>query len=139
MSESSTHQQLVRIAYEKIASLVPPGNAIFIEADTPETTRPTRVLDGFIPDVYYSFDKITIIGEAKTEKDFDRQHSIEQYKSYLNTLEISSNEGHRAILLISVPWLISHHAVNMFKAMKKRLGIEVAIIVITDNHKEYKI
>ena len=74
------------------------------------------------------------IGEAKTELDFDRKHSKEQYDSYLEELDNYDGEGW---LVISVPWQIVPTAKNYFKRKKNIKGIQCKIIILNELGKEH--
>ena len=40
--------------------------------------------EGYVPDLYYKYNDLIIIGEAKTENDLERVHSINQFESLYN-------------------------------------------------------
>ena len=90
--ESLKHHNLVKKMYEYIVN----GENIvvsLIESDIFEVDgKVTRMPEGFIPDLYYKYNGLLIIGEAKTDKDFEREHSLQQYISYLKYLKKYSNE-----------------------------------------------
>lgn len=101
--ESLKHHNLVKKMYEYIVN----GENIvvsLIESDIFEVDgKVTRMPEGFIPDLYYKYNGLLIIGEAKTDKDFEREHSLQQYISYLKYLKKYSNEC-RCIFIIAVSW-----------------------------------
>ena len=87
--ESRTHHSLVTMLYEYISDFSEVEQSL-IESDIYEVGGSvTRMAEGFVPDLYYNHNKLTIIGEAKTEEDLERSHSIEQYKSYIKHLKNS--------------------------------------------------
>ena len=136
MSESEKHQELIKLAVNCVFSLVPENNKVLVECDTPETKRPTHILGGYIPDVYYEFDKQLIIGEAKTYKDFSTRHSQDQIEAYLITLDASASYE-SVTLVISIPWEITAQAFNYLKAKKLKHNQSIKIIIITDGNKRY--
>ena len=81
--ESSTHINLVNIITKYVSSIVPVSNRCLIEVDSSGEKSLVRSINNFIPDVYYSFDELLIIGEAKSENDFLRTHSKNQYDAYI--------------------------------------------------------
>ena len=76
--ESKAHHLLVKIIIDyALNSLGVKYN--LIESDIFEVTgNITRMKEGYIPDFYYDYDNLTIIGEAKRESDLDREHSLKQ-------------------------------------------------------------
>jgi hypothetical protein len=74
------------------------------------------------------------IGEAKTELDFERKHSKEQYDSYIEELNNFDGEGW---LVISVPWQVVPTAKNYFRRKKLMDGLQFEIIILNDLGKEY--
>lgn len=89
------------------------------------------MLEGFIPDVYYSYNKLTIIGEAKTEKDLERQHSIMQYKAYIKHLQKRIDNGYECILIIAVPWQATISAYKIIKKLAKESN-KLKIIIMDE-------
>ena len=84
MSESDQHKKLVELIIEYIEVCVGKENSCFIESDISDD-RPLPLLteEGFRPDVVYEYNRLMIIGEAKTSDDVLREHSLLQYASYL--------------------------------------------------------
>lgn len=129
MSESRKHIDLVKIAYEKISTMIPCSNVVFIECDSSDSSKPTRVIGNFVPDIYYCYGNQLIIGEAKTVEDFDRKHSLQQYESYLFECE---NYPFDSALVVSVPWQIQLTAKNYFKRWKIRNNGKTEILIINE-------
>ena len=125
--ESQSHIDLVKVAINYIRTIVPSDNFDFIQIDSAGSNNPIKFVGNFVPDIYYSYDSMLIIGEAKTINDFDRPHSKEQYEAYI--IECDMHDG-KAILVISVPWQFVITAKNYFKRIKvcKRTSFEVVII-----------
>ena len=129
MSESQNHIALVQVAYNYIKEEVHDSCWCLIECDSATTGRPLKVINGFIPDVYYCYQGKIVIGEAKTEADFDRRHSQEQYHSYM--VEMLSY-GENATMVIAVPWNCVMTAKNYFRRLKGALGYQGRIIVLNE-------
>ena len=114
--ESAVHHNLVKKIYNYV-STYPNIEKKLIESDIFEIKENvTRMLEGYIPDVYYNYNNITIIGEAKTENDLETAHSINQYISYLQHLKIHANNGSECVFIIAVPWQASISAYKIITA-----------------------
>ena len=115
MSESRSHIELVKVAYQYIINLVPEEKRCLIQIDSADSMRPNKVRGGFIPDVQFWDESLYVIGEAKTLNDFEREHSREQYISYIN--ECKDFQG-KSILVVAVPWQLVITAKNYFLRLK---------------------
>ena len=129
MSESRAHIELVAIAVDYVKTLVSPELHAIIQYDSADSTRPTKVIGNYIPDVYFWNREQLIIGEAKTINDFDRPHSCAQYDAYIK--ECKTFFG-KSTLVISVPWQIVVTAKNYFRRMKRDLEADVSIVIINE-------
>ena len=127
--ESKEHINLVKIAYKYIEGIVSEEERQLIHCDREGYIMDIRVINNFIPDVYYYNGKEMIIGEAKTEDDFERKHSKEQFDSYIK--ELSYFSGKR-VLVVSVPWQIEMTAKNYFYRKKKLLEYSIEIVILND-------
>ncbi|WP_434510492.1 hypothetical protein [Desulfitobacterium sp. AusDCA] len=128
MSESIQHIALVRILEHRAKELIPKELWTLILLDTPESKEaPPSTTEGYRPDLYFCFNKILIVGEAKTSKDVERTHSKAQYLSYLKKCSIF--EG-KAYLLLAVPWIEKITATNLLIQMKKCNQINCNIEVL---------
>lgn len=132
--ESQAHIDLVKIAYQYISEKIEEENRPLIETDSSGNNSSFRVQGNFIPDVYYSLNGRMFIGEAKTELDFERKHSKDQYDSYLEELNDFDGEGW---LVISVPWQMVPTAKNYFKRKKNNEDIQCTIIILNELGKEH--
>lgn len=66
MGESAVHQQLIKLIISDIIDTVGKDNACFIMSDVIDNYPLSPLTnEGFRPDVYYQYDDILIIGEAK--------------------------------------------------------------------------
>lgn len=129
MSESRNHVDLVAVAVEYIKTIVAPDLHAIIQYDSADSSRPTKVVGNFIPDVYYWHADRLIIGEAKTINDFDRIHSRNQYDAYMK--ECRDFWG-ASTLVICVPWQIVATAKNYFRRLKKEYNADVPVIIINE-------
>lgn len=136
MSESREHIELVAVAVEYIKTIVEPNLHAIILYDSADSSRPTKVIGNYIPDVYFWHADQLIIGEAKTFKDFDRPHSRDQYNAYIK--ECKNFWGH-ATLVVSVPWQIVATAKNYFRRLKKDFYTDMPIIIINEFGRHFEI
>lgn len=127
--ESQMHINLVKIAVDYIRKNKPEIKSDFIITDSSGTNSSVRIGGNFIPDIYYSYQDILIIGEAKTTLDFHRQHSLDQYDAYIKECQLHQGE---AILVIAIPWELMPTAKNMFRRRKEKEKLEMRIIIIND-------
>ncbi len=66
-----------------------------IESDLPEySTRTTQALNRYYPDVYYCDNSSIIIGEAKTDNDIYKPHTMSQLDAYISHLGIFKLRRH---------------------------------------------
>ena len=76
MSESINHHQLVQVLKNEVQAVVPSDCWILIQIDSPESlSLPSKTSEGYRPDIYYQFEKLLVIGEAKSSSDVEKQHS----------------------------------------------------------------
>ena len=101
--ESNKHHTLVKKIYEYVKGI----NFVeekLIESDIFEVSgNVTRMPEGVIPDLFYKHDNLLIIGEAKTDEDLEREHSLYQYQVYFNYLRNKSRKGMECIFVMAVP------------------------------------
>lgn len=129
MAESQNHIDLVSIAFTHIKSMVPANEQCLIECDFPSTSRPTKVINGYIPDVYYWNNNRLIIGEAKTINDFDNKHSKNQIESYYRECTQFSGNSY---LVICVPWQLVFSVKNYIRLLKRMIPGDVDVTVINE-------
>lgn len=90
MGESNKHKVLVEYALRFIKDSVGEDLSYFIETDINDgRPLPQLTMEGYRPDVFFEYNGVMFIGEAKTSDDILREHSINQYYSYL----VSSRNG----------------------------------------------
>ena len=134
MSESQSHVKLVNIAFDYIKKKISNNCESLIECDSVSTQKPSKIIGGFIPDVFFTYRDLLIIGEAKTEDDFERRHSKNQYAAYIQ--ECCRFDG-KAILVIAVPWNMIFTAKNYFRRLKADVGFLGEIIILNNIGGEY--
>lgn len=118
MSESLQHQQLVQQIIAETTNIVGEENNSLIATDAVDGfTLPPLTSEGFRPDVYFHYDDILIIGEAKTSADIERLHSREQYDSYIKKCSLHQGE---AIFIVAVPWMDHATINNILCRIKKK-------------------
>lgn len=129
--ESKKHHNLVKIIYDYVVK-----NEIvektLIQSDIFEIEgNVTRMTEGFIPDFYYKYGNCIIIGEAKTNSDLDREHSILQFKSYIKYIKKYIDMGYVCKFIIAVPWEAS---IAASRIIRKIIGDEnVDLIVLNES------
>lgn len=117
MSESRQHKKLVELIIEYVEGRVGQDYLCFIESDiADDRPLPPMTEEGVRPDVTYEYNGLMIIGEAKTKDDVLRDHSLEQYASYLK--KCSRFQG-KAEYVMAVPWMEQASANNIIKKIKK--------------------
>ena len=79
MAESLNHITYVRKIVEYVKDIPTDFISRYLLVDLPDfPERPTPTLDGYIPDVLYKDTNIIIIGEAKTIRDVENDHTERQ-------------------------------------------------------------
>lgn len=127
MPESSQHQQLVQVLKKEIQAVVPPDKWGLIQIDSPDSSNyPPKTVEGYRSDVYFQFEDLLVIGEAKTSSDIENKRSRVQYTSYLK--ECSRFHG-QAFFIMVVPLLERPSANNILKNLKKNIYGDYQIIV----------
>lgn len=103
MAESNQHRALV-LRLERFAELLQAKTPyLIVKLDLPGSRweRPPK-LEGFVPDLLAQTvpKAMTVIGEAKTERDLESEHSGRQIVGYLTYLLSSEYPA----FVLSVPW-----------------------------------
>lgn len=128
MSESNQHQKLVKMIIENIANIVGKGSCCLIESDISDgQPLPPLTPEGFRPDVQFQYADVLIIGEAKTSKDVDGQHSLLQYDSYIKKCSLFQG---KSIFILAVPWIEYATAYNIIKKIQKKYPGKYSIKII---------
>lgn len=134
--ESQAHIDLVNRVLEYSKLIIPQDNYNLIQVDSDGANSNFRTNNNFVPDVFYKFDDLLVIGEAKTYDDFERKHSKEQYDDYIDECRYYSGT---AKLVIGVPWQLVMTAKNYFKRIKKRENLDFEIIIVNEIGKDFKV
>lgn len=136
--ESNKHHSLVKKIYDYVKKLDKIEESL-IECDIFEVKgNVTRMPEGSVPDVYYKYNNTLIIGEAKTDSDFERGHSFQQYESYIKYLKKYEEMGYNCIFIISVPWETSISAMRLIKKLIGSNKIKGIIINELGVYREYE-
>ena len=126
--ESKKHHTLVKKIYEYVSGLDSVSERL-IESDIFEVSGSvTRMPEGVIPDLFYEHDNLVIIGEAKTDEDLEREHSLYQYQTYFNYIRNKSHIGMECIFVIAVPWESTKAALRIIKRFSEDIKVKLVII-----------
>ncbi|AEV30221.1 hypothetical protein SpiGrapes_2458 [Sphaerochaeta pleomorpha str. Grapes] len=130
MAESSEHMKYVDILFSFVETLIPKEMGSLILVDKPSCReKPPRTSGNFTPDIIYKNQEVLIIGEAKTEDDVERRHSLSQYENYY--LDAINFEG-KSIVILSVPWFMKNTIKNVMRRIKQRYIRKIPVFVITE-------
>lgn len=130
--ESNKHHGLVKKMYEYVVRELDVEKGL-VETDIFEVNgNVPRMPEGFVPDLYYMYNNQVIIGEAKTEQDMEREHSLQQYNSYSNFLHKYSSLGYKCIFIISVPWQASISAARIIRKIFNYPNCNIEIVVFNE-------
>lgn len=103
MPESATHAFLVRAIIKYVEREFGKLVDIGIRDDAIHPVRGERppMIEGYVPDVYVTDVPTTrtLIGEAKTQKDIETEHSMRQISAFLKYLAETRN----GVFVLSVP------------------------------------
>lgn len=128
MSESRQHHELVTNVIDYIRAKVGEDLFCLIESDAMDGhPLPELTLEGFRPDVFYEYQEVMYIGEAKTEKDIERQHSRKQYESYLKKCSIYPG---KAEFILAIPFTRYTVASEIIRSLRKKYPGDYEIKII---------
>ena len=131
MPESSTHMSFVNFIYEYMKQIIPCNNSSLILIDSQVCSdSPIPVINGFRPDLIYRIDNQLIIGDAKTDDDVERRHSIDQYYSYLKEAEAFDGDS---IVVFCVSWKMFSTLKNNLRVIKRQNSFTKATIIVLNN------
>ena len=122
MGESSSHIRLVDQLVSWILHQLLDGDDGYMMIDHPNSKaneRPPKI-GGFIPDVYVpsAAGKRLIIGEAKTGRDLERKHSLDQLVAFLRVCSQAENP----VFVLAVPWDMVRLAQAIMIDLRNRAG-----------------
>lgn len=128
MAESKAHIESILIGIDYIKSFIPIDLHCLIQSDLPESkVKPDRTIENFIPDIRLDTNTIKIIGEAKTDEDTMRKHSLEQYDSYLNECNHFNGISH---IVIVTTFYAAPSITNYLTRKKQELKSNTTIHII---------
>lgn len=126
--ESKKHHSLVKKIYEYVIENEKVEKSL-IQSDIFEISgNVTRMPEGFVPDLYYKYENNIIIGEAKTDYDLDREHSILQFESYVKYMKKYVNYGYNCKIIIAVPWEASIAAARIIRKIINEENIDLIVL-----------
>ena len=131
MAESSVHISFVEKIHEEAKKIIPFGSHVLIDIDHPNSSSSTpKLLNGYKPDLYYCYDNLLVIGEAKTDFDVERPHSMNQYISYYDEAYKFSGQ---AVLIFCVSWKMFATMKNIMRRIRRnKVSSKIRIIVLND-------
>ena len=132
MGESKKHVELVQRLVKYVEGLVPDDTEKMIVSDGFDSLLNKSlppIIGGFRPDLYYEYNDTLVIGEAKTENDYDTEHSINQYVEYLKSCECYPGKS-KFILIIS--WESCSSAKMLLQQISKKNNFTVDFEVIDE-------
>ena len=120
MGESSSHIRLVEQLSSWILCNLLGGDHGCMMIDHPSgniTTRPPKI-GGFVPDIYvhHGANNSLIIGEAKTGRDLETRHSLDQLDAFLGRCSQYEN----AMFILAVPWDMARLAEAIIRQLQNR-------------------
>jgi hypothetical protein len=141
MAESTQHLQLLQRILDYVWLTFGELYSLSVLHDLPTTVggeKPPR-LGGFCPDVYATDVPVTttIIGEAKTARDLETEHSRNQLTAFIAHLSSQSS----GVLIVAVPWQSTGAAQRMLRQLASKAGEckSTPSIVILSETSEYKV
>ena len=127
MGESFSHARLVKEIIKWVEEYDPQA-VIFADSCIIESREMPPRIGGHVPDVYARVNSLQqmIIGEAKTRKDIENDHSMSQFRSYLYFCR--ENPGTR--LILAVPWEMRRFVHNLLNRMKDEIDVPMDSVEI---------
>ena len=130
MAESAVHMEYVKQLWDYVKGMLTSDEHVHILVDTPSSSYlPPAVVNNYRPDLYYNHDLYLIIGEAKTDEDFDRPHSVSQYKAYFD--ECQSFMG-MSIVVFSCSWRVSSSFANLVRNIRRLGSYRTKVYIINE-------
>lgn len=132
MSESSAHIALVNHLVHWVDSNTDWSKkaALLVSIPgAPAASQPPGV-GSFIPDVFLKSEQagFALIGEAKTVRDLEREHSRSQFVAYLQYLSTYPS----SLLLVAVPWTCAAQARSLLQLLQRRHGLSGVLVKVID-------
>ena len=138
MAESLNHTALVgrMIAYVRYA--IDPSRALIVLHDLPSDIGSDKppMIEGFRPDLYASNGALqtVIIGEAKTAKDLETSHSLEQYQAYARHLALCAHPT----FILAVPWQLKARARFLLRSAAEDADAPAIVGIVIDDVQEFQ-
>lgn len=130
MPESQEHRRMVQCLYDWTVHAYFCGEPPHILMDSRQYSRALRppMLNGHVPDLYVTKPDGAgaIVGEAKTARDLENNHTYAQLTAFLRWC---SSQG-QSLLVVAVPWHVSRLANSMVTSIKKRHRLHADAIVL---------
>jgi hypothetical protein len=120
VGESLNHIRLVQEIIDHVKCIDPQAVIIADNSVLADINRPPNI-GGHIPDVYARVDLLRqiIIGEAKTRKDLENDHTMSQLQAFL----AYCRGNPRARLVLAVPWMMRGFVHNLFNRMNAEMEL----------------
>ena len=119
----------VNLIEQYVLRMIPSEQGGFVFVDKPESAYKPPMVGNFRPDLFFCAGNKLIIGEAKTVADFERFHSIEQYKTYLQACQAFNGD---ALLILCSSWSVAFSFKTLIKAMKKQNDFDTKVVIISE-------
>ena len=132
MSESVQHKQYIDRIYKYTLNLIPENHSRLILIDGDDHLRNKDIpplINGFRPDLYYEFDSILILGEAKTRNDYATKHSVNQYREYYKHCAYYQGVSY---IILSCPWTCSADLKTIIRKIKQEYKNQVKVIFLDE-------
>lgn len=132
MGESAKHVDLINLMKNRICSNEDVDAALILVDDPTDRKNGPPTINGYKPDLYYDFNDLLVIGEAKTKDDLLNEHTKSQIETYI---KLCANYTGNSRLYLAVPWMESVLANNLIKKISKKLGVSVTYFVVDELQK----
>lgn len=132
MGESVKHVDLINLMKSIICSKEDVDTALVLVDDPSDRKNGPPTINGFKPDLYYDFNQLLVIGEAKTKDDLLNEHTKKQLETYI---KLCSNYTGQSRLYLAVPWMESVLASNLIKKISNNLGVSITYFVVDELQK----
>ena len=112
-------------------SLIPSDLWSFIHLDTITSTKiPPPLCSEHRPDLFFEYNSLLVVGEAKGKADFQRNRCIKQYHSFLRVCDEHGKNSH---FILGIPWDEYRAAKNFLRQFRNSYSELINIIVVSEN------
>jgi hypothetical protein len=133
LGESAKHLELLSYILSHIEKTYVGMDSVVTIHDLPGTIGCEKppTIGGFRPDVYAIDAPLTrtIIGEAKTQADLERDHSAAQCRAFISYLRLQPN----SVFIIAVPWQAHALARTLMLDIQRELDASGVQVVVLDD------